>query len=312
MADLVPDNLDRALIEALAADPRQSYVAIGKRVGVSGTTVAARLDRLRDGGLLSIQALPDLERWGLASEILGTVEVEAAAIAEISALLTKSPYVLRADHVTGDFNLSFLAAFPSDSVLGAFLRALQTTAGVRRVVVHHVLEPVKRADGWSAVLSPSARAAAPSFEIMAGTAVPKHLEPYLPIAAAWAYAYVAGDPQRLREISLPNLVLHIMRPRAAAGTFEGLDAVVFAGRKLREHYQRWWYRIVTVAETEPPYLMLVDALSPAEDHEGRLLTIFSRVAYGIEDGKVARVAIFGAMQLEAAVAELPPGAQRTR
>ena len=126
MAELVPDDLDRALIEVLAADPRLSYVAIGKRVGVSGTTAAARLDRLREGGLLSIQALPDLERWGLASEILGTVEVEAAAIGEVSAFLTKSPYVLRADHVTGDFNLSFLGAFPSDSVLGAFLRALQT------------------------------------------------------------------------------------------------------------------------------------------------------------------------------------------
>lgn len=312
MTDHLPDDLDRSLIETLVADPRQSYVAIGKQVGVSGTTAAARLDRLREAGLLSIQALPDLGRWGLTAEILGTMEVEASAIAEISALLTKSPYVLRADHITGDFNLSFLATFPSDSVLGAFLRALQTAAGVRRVVVRHVLEPVKRADGWSAVLSPPARAAAPPFEIMAGTAVPKPLEPYLPIAAAWAYAYVAGDLQRLRELSLPTLVLHIMRPRAAAGTFEGLEAVAFAGQKLREHYQRWWYRIVTVAETDPPYTMLIDALSPAEDHDGRLLTVFSRVAFGIEDGKVARVTIFGAMQLEAAVVELPPDAQPTR
>ena len=52
------DDLDRGVIAALRSDPRISYAALGKQLGVSGMTAATRLNRLRGADVLWCRALP--------------------------------------------------------------------------------------------------------------------------------------------------------------------------------------------------------------------------------------------------------------
>ncbi len=312
MSGADPDELDRHLITELAADPRRSYADLGKRLGTSGTTVSARLDRLRSTGVITFKAAPNLAAFGLTTEIIGNVEADVGQTAETIRVLETSPNVLRIDQIAGEFNLHFTAAFPNDSAVADFLRKVRATPGVRRVAVEHVVENVKQSDGWSAAFATTAPGEPRTYEVAAGTRVPSHLEPFLDTVAKWAYAYVAGDLERLRDVSDPHLVLEIIRPQSHAGTFEGLEAVAFAGHKIRELYRRWWYRIVAVNEAAPPFTLVVDAMSPAERDDGRVTTIFSRNAFAIEGEKVVRVTGFGAVPLEDPAVELPPEAQPTR
>lgn len=302
------DELDRRIITELTAQPRRAYAELGKQLGVSGTTVSSRVERLRREGLLSFEVRPDLDAFGFTVQILAAVEVNPAALADVTAMLRASPNILRLDHITGGFNIHLIAAFRTETEVGGLLRQLQTANGVRRVVVQHVTENVRLADGWAAVLARADQPDPPAYGMVPGVQVPSHLEAHLQTVAAWVYAYVGGDLERLRAVSQPDVVLAILRPRSAAGTFEGVEAVARAGERLRRVYRRWWYRIAAVREAEAPFTLVVDALSPAEDAEGHVTTIFSRNAFAIEGEQVARVTSFGAMPLEDPTAALPPEA----
>src|SRR5262249_23045665 len=166
------DELDRRLIAELGSDPRISYADLGKRLGVSGMTAATRLGRLRAAGGLRICAPREFARWGLATEVLGLVQVELAALPAMIDALRASPYVLQVDRVTGEFDLGFHAIFPSELVLGELVRDLQALEGVRRIVVHHVIEHVKREEGWSAVFMETEQQEDVGFELAPGAQVP--------------------------------------------------------------------------------------------------------------------------------------------
>src|SRR5512147_2668883 len=119
------DELDRRLIEQLQADPREAYAALGARLGVTGMTVANRLQRLRGSGLLTIRAEPNLAEFGLETGILAMIQVDVSGFERAEEVLRGCQYVLRAYRVTGEFDLAFEAAFPSDAEMGALARELQ-------------------------------------------------------------------------------------------------------------------------------------------------------------------------------------------
>ena len=306
------DDLDRRLIAEIAKDPRRPYVALGKELGVSGTTAAARLERLRAADLLRITVLPGLARLGLTTEVLGSVEVEAGALDAAGERLRGSPYVLRVMQVSGERNIAFEGIFPSDTALGEFLRDLESIDGVRRVVISYVLEHLKRDEGWEAVFASPPPSAAPRFDVAVGAAVPKHLEAVTNLAASWITAFVAGDTQRLRQLSDPEVVYIVVRPRAAAGTWTGLAAVLELAQSTSQVLRSFLYRIVAAAEAAPPYDVLIDALSPTEDASGRLLTTFSRLGYAVKQGRISRVVSIGQMNLEEVPADVPEAAGEPR
>ncbi len=291
------DDLDRRLIAELRTDPRISYADLGKRLGVSGMTAATRLNRLRAAGLLHIRAAPDFARLGVTTEVLGLVQVEIAALPATVEILRASPYVLRVDRVTGEFDLAFRAVFPSEIALGGLVRELQALEGVRRLVVHHVLENARREDGWSAVFVEAAPPEDVGYEVAPGARVPKHLEGRLALAATWVDALAKADLPRLRELSDDRIVFTIMPPHPSEGTFDGIEAVQRQAERTRRAYRRLWYRIIDVNEASEPYALVIDALSPVETSRGRVGTAFSRMAFGFADGRVARVTSLGQMDL---------------
>ena len=292
------DELDQRLIRDLIPDPRASLTALGKQVGVSGTTIGTRLDRLRDDDLLRIEARPNLAAFGVTQAIWGTVETDTPGAPAIRTTLLNSPYVMRIDELVGEFSLSFLAVFPSDEALGSFLRQIQGSRGVRRLVVHHVLDTVKDTSGWDAVFTDGAAGAPNTYEIAPGVQVPPHLASQVATAAAWLASVVAGDLARVEELSASDVVYRIVRPRTQARTFVGIEQVLEASRLARATYPNFRYRVVNVLEAEGPYDVVIDALSPTEDARGTQFTAFSRFAYAFEAGKVKLAASIGQIDLE--------------
>jgi Lrp/AsnC family transcriptional regulator len=64
------DDTDRRLIRQLQADPGQSNAALAARAGLTETTCARRLDRLRSRGLLrGVRAVIDWRALGWAVEV---------------------------------------------------------------------------------------------------------------------------------------------------------------------------------------------------------------------------------------------------
>ncbi len=291
------DQLDRRLIAELQADPRIAYASLGSRLGVTGMTAANRLQRLRQAGLLRMRALPNLAEFGLATEILGLVQADVSALDAATAVLSACPFVLRVDRVTGEFDLAFEAAFPSEASMGTLVREVQSVESVRRLVVHHRMQTMKAEDGWEAVWGDVTPAEA-VYELAPGTVVPRHLEPSVTLAATWVNALAAADLPRLRELSAPDIVFTILPPHRSAGTFDGMAAVEQQAERTRRAYNRLWYRLIAVSEgARSPYSLVIDALSPVETHRGRVGTAFSRMAFAFAEGKVAGVMSLGEMEL---------------
>lgn len=297
------DELDRRLIAELQADPRIAYAALGARLGVTGMTAANRLQRLRQTGLVDIQALPNLPLVGLETDILGFVQADTAALQHVANVLAASPYVLRVDRVTGEFDVAFEAAFPSEASMGDLVREVQSLAGVRRLVVHHVMENAKNDDGWSAVWAETGEAAEANYEVAPGTTIPRHLEPSVSLAAAWVTALAAADVAALRELSTPDVIFDILPPHPSAGHFAGIAELEKQAGRTKRAYIRLWYRIVGVTEQSGTFSLVIDALSPVEDHRGRVSTAFSRMAFAFAEGKVKQVMSVGEMALP----EMPAG-----
>ncbi|MFF5802935.1 Lrp/AsnC family transcriptional regulator [Streptomyces sp. NPDC012746] len=84
--DLVPDRLDRELIEALMIDGRAPFSRLAEVLGVSDQTVVRRYRRMRAAGLLRVVGLPLGRRVGLFESWLRVQCAPDAALAVAEAL----------------------------------------------------------------------------------------------------------------------------------------------------------------------------------------------------------------------------------
>lgn len=295
MPDL--DEIDRSVIAEMQVDPRVSYSALGKQLGVSGMTAATRLNRLRTSGVLWCKAVPNLRKLALTTEVYGYIQIDLTALPQVLEALKASPHILRVDRVAGEFDLCFHAVFRTEAALGTDVRALQALPGIRRLVVHHVLDNVKDSDGWAAVFASDGPAEEPPFEVAPGAQVPAPLEPKVALAAAWINALLRADDCQLRALSTPDISYAILPPHPSAGTWEGIDAVRGQAEQVKRAYRRLWYRVIAVAEAQQPHEIVIDALSPVETQRGRVGTAFSRMAFAFADGKVQRATALGQMDM---------------
>ncbi len=291
------DALDRGVVAELQRDPRVSYAALGKELGVSGMTAATRVNRLRGAGVLRCTAEPDLRALGLTTEVFAMVQTDLSALPQINDTLQASPYVLRIDRVAGEFDLSFHAAFRNETSLGALVKALQSVEGMRRLVVHHVLETSLASDGWAAVFAGDGPAEEPVYELAPGVQLAPGLEQKVAIAASWVDALVRADKLRLRELSVQHIEFVIRPPHPSAGTFAGIEAVEQQADRTLQAYRRLWDRIIAVAVAQEPYAIVIDALSPVETRRGRVGTAFSRMAFAFADGRVEKATSLGQMEI---------------
>ena len=103
-SNLCLDETDWQLIEALQADARQSFTALGHVVGLSRPAVAERVHRLEDLGVITgYRAVIDHARVGRSITAFVRLRTSNRSdSAAVSAIITELPEVLECFRGTGD------------------------------------------------------------------------------------------------------------------------------------------------------------------------------------------------------------------
>jgi DNA-binding Lrp family transcriptional regulator len=127
--NLLLDETDRAIVEALAADARVSNAALAEAAGIAPSTCLTRVARLRERGILrGFHAEVDLTALGRPLQAMVAVRLAAhdrEQIEDFSSVVNALPGVLMVFHVTGQIDyLVWVAA--------------TDTQDLRRFVVDHL------------------------------------------------------------------------------------------------------------------------------------------------------------------------------
>ncbi|MEU4159382.1 Lrp/AsnC family transcriptional regulator [Actinoplanes sp. NPDC026670] len=115
------DELDYQLVTALQLAPRADWQRIGAALGVDGSTVARRWNRLYRSGHAWISCLP--AQLAIPSVVMAIIEVDCVAgrLPEVAADLADDVNIVTLEHVTGARDLLVQAAFTDHVQLGRYL-----------------------------------------------------------------------------------------------------------------------------------------------------------------------------------------------
>jgi DNA-binding Lrp family transcriptional regulator len=128
------DALDRLIVTALREDGRESYGAIGSRIGLSASAVKRRVDRLRQDGVIRRFTVDvDESRW--APSVEAYVELfcrGTIATAELRRVCAATPEVVEACTVTGDADSVLLMRATDIQSLEEALHRIRAQANIER------------------------------------------------------------------------------------------------------------------------------------------------------------------------------------
>ncbi|MFJ8624289.1 Lrp/AsnC family transcriptional regulator [Kitasatospora sp. NPDC093550] len=139
------DALDRALLERLGEDARQSHAVLAAAVGAPESTVRRRLHRLDELGLLRTHATVDPRLLGMAVDANLWLDVPPGRLAEVGAALARHPKVHGVFATSGPTNLLATLFCADHGELYRFLTDTLGPLGAARVETTITARAVKRA-----------------------------------------------------------------------------------------------------------------------------------------------------------------------
>jgi DNA-binding Lrp family transcriptional regulator len=128
------DRLDAALIELLAVEPRVGVLEASRRLGAARGTVQARLDRMRDRGVISGYG-PDVDPAALGYEVTAFITLEirqAGGHDPVAERLAAIPEVLEVHTITGAGDMLCRVVARTNADLQRVLDAIVSAEGVVR------------------------------------------------------------------------------------------------------------------------------------------------------------------------------------
>lgn len=128
------DPLDAALIELLASEPRVGVLEASRRLGVARGTVQARLDRMRDRGVITGYG-PDVDPVAVGYEVTAFVTLEisqAGGHDPVAERLAAIPEVLEVHTITGAGDMLCRVVARTNADLQRVLDAIVCARGVVR------------------------------------------------------------------------------------------------------------------------------------------------------------------------------------
>lgn len=131
---------DRELIAVLAENARENTAAIARRLGVSRSTVQAKIDRLEQGGVIrgyGVRLSEDYQKGLVRAHILVTIAPKT--LNRITQELAGVPEVRAVYSVSGNFDLIVLVAAESISELDRVIDLIGEIRGVERTLSSVIL-----------------------------------------------------------------------------------------------------------------------------------------------------------------------------
>jgi len=134
------DDTDRKLLAALRENARWPTAELGRRLGLSRTTVQSRIDRLERRGVIvgySARLSPEHERGAVRAHVMITVRPKEARAVE--AALRAIPEVCVLQSVSGTFDMIAQIVADSTTEMDALVDDIGALDGVERTTSSIVL-----------------------------------------------------------------------------------------------------------------------------------------------------------------------------
>jgi DNA-binding Lrp family transcriptional regulator len=150
--DHAVDTVDLALISALQANARCSNQTIAKAIGVSEGTVRTRIKRLQDERRVRIQAVSDVDAFGLGAQAVVGLRIRSGSPDPVYDL-TRLPGVAVLFRSLGQFDyVAALLAPTRAELIARVLGDLQTHPAIRSVEAIEVAGNLKHVHTWVHIL----------------------------------------------------------------------------------------------------------------------------------------------------------------
>lgn len=138
------DELDVKILQLLLAEGRLSAREMSYKLGVSTSTVIARVEKLRKRGILrGFTAVVDFQRLGYELTVLTEIIVSKGKLLEMEREIARLPTVCAVYDVTGEIDAVIVSKCRDREDLSRFTKALLSMPFVERTNSHVVLTTVK-------------------------------------------------------------------------------------------------------------------------------------------------------------------------
>ncbi|MDG6988488.1 MAG: Lrp/AsnC family transcriptional regulator [Nitrososphaerota archaeon] len=138
------DDLDLKLLRSLLVDSRTSARGIASELGVSTSTVTARIERLKRSQVLrGFTATVDYQKLGYELTVITEIIVSKGKLVEMEREIAKVPGVLAVYDVTGEIDAIVISKCKDREGLSRFTKGLLAMPFVERTNSHIVLTTVK-------------------------------------------------------------------------------------------------------------------------------------------------------------------------
>jgi len=142
------DKLDRKLIEELQKDGRESYMELGRKLGVTEGTVRKRIKNLVDRSMVKIVAVPNVGGLGYKLTSVIGMQVKMVDLRKVADSLAKKANICHLAFVAGRYDLMALVVARSHKELSEFIeKEISTIPSILRTETFVNLDVIKGA--WS-------------------------------------------------------------------------------------------------------------------------------------------------------------------
>ena len=143
------DDTDNAIIALLRADGRMPYRAIARELGLTESTIRARVRRLEESDTMRVVAVTDIEAAGYDMLLAIGVQVENRSPEEVARELAGLPEVFSVNVVVGTHDVEILVVAEDQVALDELIsRTLARVPGVRRLTPALALDVLKNQPDW--------------------------------------------------------------------------------------------------------------------------------------------------------------------
>ncbi len=137
-------NLSKKILSLLQQDGRQSVREIAEKLDVSATTIAKRLDQLREDGILrGVTADIDYEQFGYSYLAITRFKVRGDEFVNVINLLEKFSQLTDIYEITGDYDILAVGHYRDRKDMNTVVKKLQEHKGVLESNTSMVLNVLK-------------------------------------------------------------------------------------------------------------------------------------------------------------------------
>src|ERR1700722_10344893 len=160
--DIAIDELDRALVERLRQDGRESNRSLASALEVNEITVASRLRRLETGSIMRVVALTDMEAFGHRYLVFAKLRAGSRSVASVAEELARVPEAISVTITTGRTDVIATVLARDRAHLGRVLgEELPAVKGVDSISCELTIDVPRYDSMWALLQAPEPPAELP-------------------------------------------------------------------------------------------------------------------------------------------------------